>query len=95
MQSRIISGSTNGMSLLCSVPLLLPGTMPTVLRPGCFRCACGMFVGGRSAWERHLGSRAKKFTQHLVIDSVEMHLKARCRARLLALYGIAVMPHLF
>jgi hypothetical protein len=39
------------------------------------RCACGSFAGGRSAWERHLGSRCKKFTKHVVIDSLEMQLK--------------------
>jgi hypothetical protein len=41
------------------------------------RCACGSFAGGRSAWERHLGSRCKKFTKHVVIDSLEMQLKVR------------------
>jgi hypothetical protein len=45
------------------------------------RCACGSFAGGRSAWERHLGSRCKKFTKHVVIDSLEMQLKVGAAAK--------------
>jgi hypothetical protein len=53
---------------LTPCPLLL-------LLVGPARCACGSFAGGRSAWERHLGSRCKKFTKHVVINSLEMQLK--------------------